>query len=80
MEKSTGAIIIYSNKYRITVKRFKGGIIYESICHDDKFDHSVVYGYKFNWNLIPNFREMSVKDIRKEIEKHFINYMTSTIN
>lgn len=77
MEKSTGAIIVYGNKYRITVKRFEGGIINESICHDDKFDNSVVYGYRFNWNLIPNFREMSVKDIRKEIEKHFMNYITS---
>ena len=78
MEKSTGTVYVYGNKFKIEVKRFVDGIINETVRHDDILDHTVVYGYKFNWNLIPNFHEMSVKDIRKIIEQHFINYLTNS--
>lgn len=77
MEKSTGTVYVYGFKFKIDVKRFADGIINESVKHDDMHNHTDVYDYRFNWNLIPNFREMSVKDIRKSIEQHFINYLTN---
>lgn len=77
MEKSVGTVYLYEFKYKIEVKRFADGIINVTVRHDDMLDHTDVYGYKFNFDLIPNFREMSVKDIRKSIEQHFINYLTS---